>query len=322
MEGRAASMAYPSCSVIITTCDRPDELRRSIASVIGQTVRPQELIVVDDYSSHPNESAVAEYSGNGLKIHYHRLTQRSGASAARNAGARLASGEILMFLDDDDVWEPRKVETQLSLFATHHEAAAVYTGMLAVDDTNGGKVLHASRDHLSGKTWPQILFRNFVGPTSAVAMRAQVFHDLGGFDQQLPALQDYDLWLRLSMAGPMLYDGAHNLRFSAISASASRISQNPRKYQEGFAYLRRKYRSELSSLTPWQRRHFRAQSKLVEASKYLEQADHADAVAQMILAISLYPPIVGRLSRALVRTVLRDPPFIAHAQTVHRERRP
>lgn len=296
-------MAYPSCSVIITTCDRPDELRRSIASVVGQTVRPQELIVVDDCSSHPNEAAVAEYRSSGLKIHYHRLMQRSGASAARNAGASLAGGEILMFLDDDDVWEPRKVEAQLSLFATHPEAA-VYTGMLAVDDTNGGKVLHASRDHLSGKTWPQILFRNFVGPTSAVAMRAQIFHDVGGFDQQLSALQDYDLWLRLCMAGPVLYDGEHNLRFSAVSASTSRISHNPRNYQEGFAYLGRKYRSELSSLTPWQRRHFRAQSKLVEASKYLEQRDYAVAVAQMILAVGLYPPILVRLSRALIRTTL------------------
>lgn len=303
-------MAYPSCSVIITTCDRPDELRRSVASVVGQTVRPQELIVVDDCSSHPNESAVAEHSGNGLKIHYHRLTQRSGASAARNAGASLAGGEILMFLDDDDVWEPRKVETQLSLFAAHPEAAAVYTGMLAVDDTNGGKVLHASRDHLSGKTWPEILFRNFVGPTSAVAMRAQLFHDLGGFDQQLSALQDYDLWLRLSMAGPVLYDGGHNLRFSAVSASPIRISVNALNYKKGFEHLRRKYRSELDSLTRWQRRHFRTQSKLVEASKYLEQRDYAVAAAQMILAIGLYPPILVRLSRAAFRRLLRGDPTV------------
>jgi glycosyltransferase involved in cell wall biosynthesis len=296
--------------VIITTCDRPDELRRCIASVIGQTVRPQELIVVDDCSAHSNDAAIGEYSGNGLEIHYHRLTQRSGASAARNAGASLAGGDILMFLDDDDAWEPRKVETQLSLLATHPEAAAVYTGMLAVDDTNGGKVLHASRDHLSGNTWPQILFRNFVGPTSAVAMRARVFRDVGGFDQQLPALQDYDLWLRLSMAGPVLYDGAHNLRFAAVSASPNRISHNPRNYREGFAYLRCKYRSELSSLTPWQRRHFRAQSKLLEASKYFEQADLADAVAQVLLAVGFYPPILVRLSRAVSRRLLRGDPTV------------
>ena len=61
-------MAYPSCSVIITTCDRPDELRRSIASVMGQTVRPQELIVVDDCSSHPDDSAVAEHRRSCLRF--------------------------------------------------------------------------------------------------------------------------------------------------------------------------------------------------------------------------------------------------------------
>ena len=157
-------MAYPSCSVIITTCDRPDELRRSIASVVGQTVRPQELIVVDDCSSPPNESAVAESSGNGLKIHYHRLTQRSGASAARNAGARLASGEILMFLDDDDVWERRKVETQLSLFATHPEAAAVYTGMLAVDDTMAAKYFTRLAITSRAKRGPRFCFATLSAP--------------------------------------------------------------------------------------------------------------------------------------------------------------
>ena len=82
-------MAYPTCSVIIATCDRPDQLRRSIASVIGQTVRPAELIVVDDCSVSPAKSPVAERTGVGFEIRYHRLMERSGASAARNAGARL-----------------------------------------------------------------------------------------------------------------------------------------------------------------------------------------------------------------------------------------
>jgi hypothetical protein len=112
----------------------------------------------------------------------------------------------------------------------------------------------------------------------------------------------------------VLYDGAHNLRFSAISASPSRISRNPRNYRESFAYLRHKYRTELGSLTPWQRRHFRAQSKLIEASKYLEQADHAEAMAQMLLAASFYPPILGRLARAVFRRLSRgDSPIVAHS---------
>ena len=276
-------MFYPSCSVIITTCDRPDQLRRSIASVIGQTVHPTELIVVDDCSVIPVEDPVRERGG--FEIHYHRLMERSGASAARNAGATLAHGEIIMFLDDDDVWEPPKIETQLGIFDMHPEAGTVYTGMLSVDDTDRGRVLHASSGHLSGETWPQILFRNFVGPTSAVAIRAPLFRRVGGFDQQLKALQDYDLWLRLCMAAPVLYDGAHNLRFSAVSASTGRISADVHNYTIGFGYLRDKYRSELDRLTPWQRRRFRAQAKLVEAGKHLQQRNYALAMARMVVAL-------------------------------------
>jgi glycosyltransferase involved in cell wall biosynthesis len=292
-------MLYPSCSVIITTCDRPDQLRRSIVSVIGQTVHPTELIVVDDCSVSPVADLVGERPEVGFEIHYHRLMERSGASAARNAGARLAHGEIIMFLDDDDVWEPRKIETQLGIFATHPDAGTVYTGMLSVDDTDRGRVLHASSGHLSGETWPQILFRNFIGPTSAVAIRAELFRGAGAFDQQLTALQDYDLWLRLCMAAPVLYDGAHNLRFSAVSASTRRISAEVGNYMRGFAYLRRKYRSEIDRLTPWQRRRFRAQAKLVEAGKHLEQRNYRLAMSRMVVALGLYPPTLFRLARAL-----------------------
>ena len=295
-------MLYPSCSVIITTCDRPDQLGRSIASVMGQTVQPTELIVVDDCSLTPVEDLVRERTG-CFEIHYHRLMERAGASAARNAGATLAHGEIIMFLDDDDVWEARKIETQLGIFATHPEAGAVYTGMLSVDDTDRGRVLHASSGHLSGETWPQILFRNFIGPTSAVAIRAPLFRLAGGFDQQLKALQDYDLWLRLCMAAPVLYDGAHNLRFSAVSASTRRISGDVRNYTIGFEYLRGKYRSEFDRLTPWQRRRFRAQAKLVEAGKHLQQRNYALAMARIVVALGLYPPTLFRLSGTSARAL-------------------
>ena len=88
-------MVYPSCSVIITTCDRPDQLRRCIASVLRQTFRPLEMIVVDDCSSNPNEHAISEQGpARHVTMRYHRLARRSGACVARNTGARLATGEI------------------------------------------------------------------------------------------------------------------------------------------------------------------------------------------------------------------------------------
>jgi hypothetical protein len=185
--------------------------------------------------------------------------------------------------------------------------------MLAVDDTSG-KVLHVSRDHFSGEGWPQILFRNFVGPTSAVAMRAELFRRVHGFDPRLSALQDYDLWLRLCMAEPVLYDGGHNLRFSAISQTGGRISSDYESYRTGFGYLRAKYRGEIRRLTFWQRRRFDAQARLIAASKYLTRRSYAAAVLQVAVACSLYPPTLLRLSQAALRIA---PPSIEIAATAN-----
>ena len=293
-------MSFPSCSVIITTCDRPEQLRRGITSVLGQTTLPKELIVVDDCSrdgAKLSELSKPGYSG-GCEIRACRLERRLGAPTARNAGASLARGEILMFLDDDDTWAPTKVERQLNLFDRHGEVGTVYTGMLAVNEIDGGRVMHASRDHFSGSGWPGILFRNFIGPTSAAAIRTKLYHQVGGFDPELDALQDYDLWIRLCMAAPVLYDGCHNLCFSAVSTSTSRISQNADKYAAAFKHLRAKYRATLEGLSAWQRRRFEAQAKLVEAGKHLQQRNYGSAIMLMARAIALYPPTSFRLSRA------------------------
>jgi len=293
-------MSLPSCSVIITTCDRPEQLRRSVASVLAQTTPPSELIIIDDCSRDaPRDGEFSKPGyGAGCAVRVCRLEQRSGAPAARNAGASLARSEILMFLDDDDIWEHSKVETQLNLFAQHREVGTIYTGMLAVNEIDGGGVMHASRGHLSGRAWPRILFRNFMGPTSAVAMRAELYHQVGGFDPELSALQDYDLWIRLCMAAPVLYDGTHNLRFSAVSVSSERISQNVECYAAAFKYLRGKYRTQLEDLPLRQRRRFDAQAKLVEAGKYLQIRNYGSAAIRMAQAVALYPPSSVRLSRA------------------------
>ena len=118
-------------------------------------------------------------------------------------------------------------------------------------------------------------------------MRAELYHQVGGFDPELSALQDYDLWIRLCMAAPVLYDGTHNLRFSAVSVSSERISQNVECYAAAFKYLRGKYRTQLEDLPLRQRRRFDAQAKLVEAGKYLQIRNYGSAAIRMAQAVAL-----------------------------------
>jgi glycosyltransferase involved in cell wall biosynthesis len=234
-----------------------------------------------------------------VQFRYLRLPFHCGAPVARNKGAALASGDVLMFLDDDDTWETTKIELQLMLFEAHPEVGTIYTGMLAIDYAANGKTLSASHNHHSGEGWPSILFRNFIGPTSAVALRTKLFHELGGFDTSLKALQDYDLWLRLCLHGPILYDGAHNLRFSAVSNSVDRISTNVANYEAAFQHLLTKYQSETATLGPLQRRRFLAQTKLLLSAKHWQQKNRTRAAMLMLRAITLYPPTIGRLMMSM-----------------------
>ena len=175
-----------TCSVIIATRNRPDLLRSAWESVLRQSALPKQLIIIDDCSDEDVARTVSVCDRSDVEFHYCRLSSRAGAAVAQQGAAR-ASGDVLMFLDDDDIWEPSKIETQLRLLRAHDEVGMVYTGMLAIDRTNG-KMLSVSRHHHSGKGWPQILFRNFIGPTSAVAVRKRLFSEVGGFDPHIKGL--------------------------------------------------------------------------------------------------------------------------------------
>jgi glycosyltransferase involved in cell wall biosynthesis len=278
-----------SSSVVITTCERREAVARAILSVARQSQPPSEIIVVDDRSSYDIERFVLSLDTGNVPISTLVLPRRSGAPVARNLGATVASGDILMFLDDDDQWAPGKIERQLAVFEAHADAAWVYTGTAAVDRISE-KTISLSRHHESGNVWPKILFRNFVGPTSAVAMRRHVFEQVGGFDPELHALQDYDLWIRLAMAAPVRFDGGHDLLFTSRSLDeAARISTKIGNYQRAYDLLELKYRNQLDSLPPGERRRYHANSCLVQMGKLL-QARKLGRASAMLIEASLAEP--------------------------------
>jgi hypothetical protein len=144
-----------------------------------------------------------------------------------------------------------------------------------------------------------------MGPTSAVAIRATLFRAVGGFDPNLHALQDYDLWLRLCLRAPVVYDGGHNLRFSAVSNLPNRISIDVSRYRSAFSLLRKKYERELSRLSFIERRKFFAQTKLLLAGKNLQQSSYVAASVLLLQALSIYPPTLGRLIESWLDRTLR-----------------
>lgn len=187
----------PRVSVIIPTFNRAWCLREAVDSVLGQEFRGFELIVVDDGSSDETPQLLLGYGG-ALRM----LRQKNrGVSAARNAGVAAARGELIAFLDSDDIWLPGKLACQVDFFNRHPAALICQTEELWVK--NGRRVNPGKRHRKrGGMIFAPSLELCLVSP-SAVMLRRGLFDRVGLFDERLPACEDYDLWLRVSSRYPV-----------------------------------------------------------------------------------------------------------------------
>jgi glycosyltransferase involved in cell wall biosynthesis len=182
-------------SVIVPTCNRTEFLARAIKSVLDQTYRDYEILVIDDASTVDTEELVSHF--NDERIRYLRHEENRGGSAARNTGIVNAKGAYIAFLDDDDEWLPQKLESQMRVFQENPRAGAVYTGFISIE-AESGRIVDINVPKKRGYIFEDLIARNIVGTTSTVIVRSGCFDDVGLFDETLPASQDADMWRRLS----------------------------------------------------------------------------------------------------------------------------
>ncbi len=182
----------PLVSVIIPTYNRACLVQRAIRSVLDQTFRDFELIVVDDGSQDGTLAALGSYQG---KLQVVSQANR-GVSAARNAGLAKAKGELLTFLDSDDEWLPEKLARQIARFRTHEPLFICHTEEIWLRE---GKELPQKDIHRKqgGRFFERALERCLISPSSVMLSRA-LMDRVGWFDERLPAAEDYDLWLRIT----------------------------------------------------------------------------------------------------------------------------
>ena len=182
----------PLVSVIIPTYNRADLVRQALASVAAQTFPGFEIVVVDDGGT----DGTYEVLSAGPEFRVLRHPSRRGVSAARNTGIAAARGEWLAFLDSDDLWRPDKLARQIFLLRTSRSCCVCQT-----DETwvrRGVRVNKPAGHRKSGGTdLSASLGRCMISP-SAVILNRRPLEDHGGFDEALPAAEDYDLWLRLT----------------------------------------------------------------------------------------------------------------------------
>ena len=184
-------------SVVIPTWNRAEHVIRAIGSVLGQSVQPGEVVVVDDGS----EDGTAERVLNTFPEV--RLLRQSnlGVSAARNRGICESSGEWIAFLDSDDEWLPDKLAMQMELLRLQPDLRACHTEEIWI---RNGRRVNPMQKHAKPSGWifTHCLPRCCVSPSSVLLHRS-VFDSVGNFDESLPACEDYDLWLRVFQQYPI-----------------------------------------------------------------------------------------------------------------------
>jgi glycosyltransferase involved in cell wall biosynthesis len=215
-------MQTPFVSIIIPTHNRTQLLCEALDSIAFQTFKDYEVIVVDDGSTEPIEAALAHHATRPRVFRQQNL----GPAAARNRGLDAASADIVAFLDSDDLWLPAKLETFLDYLAANPGVRIAYGPMSPVD---------ADRAPVPGRTKPchggwitQRLFcSSFVHVPAVVAYR-KILVQAGGFNERLPVCEDYDLWLRISVAEPfgLVEQPLALRRLHGGRLSKSRMSRN------------------------------------------------------------------------------------------------
>jgi glycosyltransferase involved in cell wall biosynthesis len=308
----------PSISVIMPVYNGRAYLEASIGSAAMQTVPPVEIIIVDDGSSD-GSAELALALDTPFPKHVLRL-ENGGQSRARNAAAAQAKGELLAFLDHDDIWHRRHLELLAAPFATDPELGWTYCDIDEMD--HDAKVVHLQLlhvlnpdvEHPKRSLYNLLASDMYIFPSAAI-VRASAFAAVGGFDERLAGYEDDDLFLRLFRAGWRNVFIPESLvryrRHTASSAFSERMWNSREIYA---AKLIEAFPDDRELARFWVRdliapRFFRA--GLAEYIRHMERGRHdlcalALDVAQRYSALSR-PGLRRRLRQGIIFRLMKQP---------------
>ncbi len=214
----------PQISVIITFHNRKEYLPQCLESVLAQTLLPSEVLIVDD-GSDPRHREILELLANASPnlVRVIRLDRSVGVAGARNAGMWRAKGEWIAFLDDDDLWEPEKLESQLRYLSEHPECAAVHTAICAFYEDGAERIFDKKPSPLTLEDALQP--PSHVVPSSLM-IAASALRELGGFNAAFRACEDQEFFVRFLAA---------NYRIDFIPIPLTRFRRTGHEHMAGNA---------------------------------------------------------------------------------------
>lgn len=184
----------PIISVIIPAYNSEKTIEKTIESVLNQTFADFELIVINDGSQDSTLDIVSQVKDTRIKVFSY---PNAGANFSRNRGFSHAVGDMVSFLDADDIWTPDKLASQLQALQENTTAAVSYSWTDYINE-NGEFLLSGTHITVNGDVYEQLLVINFLENGSNFLVRREAFIEVDGFDESITACQDWDIGLRLA----------------------------------------------------------------------------------------------------------------------------
>jgi len=307
----------PVVSVILPTYNRGYILPKAISSILNQTIGGLELIVVDDGSQDNTSQVVNEFKDPRIK--YIRLERNRGAAGARNVGIIAAEGDVVSFADSDNIWRPNKLEAQLEVLRNSRHGSddcrftVCFCRFRRVGLDGVGQVIPPPGFDIERDL--NLWHHNVIGTPSVMANK-QVFYEVGMFDERLPALEDWELWLRFELSTKVRFRFVPEVMYESLLQRNS-LSVDLDRQATALGAIIRKYESAFKEQGTLHI-HRASLASLMERKGLLDEARQnlyeslcikPSLKAMMLYCLTYLPPRmrswVRRLRRLVVGTTMR-----------------
>jgi len=277
------SAKKPKVSVLVQTYNRPHYVCEAIDSVLAQTFKDYEIIVIDGSESDETRKVLNKYGDRIRYVHHDNLDM----AATRNLGVRQAAGELIAILEDDDLFMPQKLEKQVALLDNDHSLAFVVSDTYAIDAD--GVVLRkiiVSKKNTRG--FDGLIQRNFI-QIASILLRKKHLEEAGLFDENLKIADDWDMWLRLAKKYRFLY---HEEPLSKRRIHAQNSSHRyDDMLQAGLTTIRKKEITR--GMTLMKKRICLSEVYYVYANKYFEDGQYLKSGILFFKSV-VACPIIGK----------------------------
>ena len=276
----------PKVSVIIHTYNREDYISETIESVLAQTYKDFEIIVIDDGSTDNTKKKLERFNSK-IKIIEQKNSERA---VSRNNGIKAASGKYISILDSDDLWAENKLDEQVKILDSMQDVILVYGQCERINEKNQ-KIKSAKRqkEGYSGNVFKELLLRNFIVSPTPVFKR-EFFEKTSGFETRYIPYEDWEFWLRLSLLGKFYFINKP-LAFYRIHPEQSVKSAKAEKIEEVTTSLL-KDSFKLTDISDPLKRKALGTANLRFCYWYLLAGDIKSAKEKINNAINLYPRFV------------------------------